>query len=214
MKFELRTYTRAELREIFHSDRTDLYRNRLRGAGYTFEKGGRGEGYWIKITGIPKPPSEFEKFARREFSCGPQTKIEAMQKFLFLLFYHEEYRYYPATYQKIFLEEVYQIEVSDQTLRNWKKKLIALNWIAIDEQDVKYYACNKGRRPREMEMEIYRSAWVQFYDRVSKGEDAGDVRIDIYHQNRGMPRKQFGFAENTLECDKMQELRNILENYN
>lgn len=211
MNFDIRTYTRAELQEIFHTDRTDIYRNTLKRAGYTFESGGRGQGYWIKITGLPEPPSEFEKFAKREFSCGPQTDFEAMQRFLFLLFFDKEYRYFPATYQKQFLKNHYQIEVSDETLRNWKKKLIELGWIAIDTDDAKYYACRKGQKPRGIEGEIHKAAWKQFYDRVSKGEDAGMVRGSIYHQNEGMPRKQFGFAENGIESEKLQELRNILK---
>ena len=59
--------------------------------------------------------------------------------------------------------------------------MIALNWIAIDTDDVKYYACRKGQRPSGMESENYKAAWKQFYDRVSKGEDAGAVRSSIYH---------------------------------
>lgn len=204
---ELRTYTRAELEVIFHTDRTDSFRRSLSRAGYTFESGGRGQGYWIKITGLPEPPSEFKLFAKREFAAGPQTDFETMQKFLFLLSYHEEYRYYPATYQAIFLKEVYNIEITDQTLRNWKKKLTELNWIAIDTDDVKYYACRKGEKPSGMESENYKAAWRQFYDRVSKGEDADVVRGSIYHQNEGMPRRQFGFAENGIELKKLQELR-------
>ena len=214
MRLEQRTYTRAELQEIFHSDDTDVYKGRLTRAGYVFEKGGRGPGYWIKITGLPKPPSEFEKFAKREFSSGPQTKLEVMQKFLFLLFYHEEYKYFPATYQAQFLKEVFRIKVSDQTLRNWKRKLIELNWIAIDNQDIRYYTCRRGQRPSGIEGEIHKAAWRQFYARVSKGEDAREVRRSIYYQNEGMPRRQFGFAENGIEFTKLQELRKILEESN
>lgn len=39
---ELRTYTRAELEAIFHTDRTDSFRRSLTRAGYTFKSGGRG----------------------------------------------------------------------------------------------------------------------------------------------------------------------------
>lgn len=97
------------------------------------------------------------------------------------MFCHEEYRYYPATYQAQFLKEVYQIDVTDETLRNWKNKLIELNWIAIDTEDVRYYACRKGQKPSGMESENYKAAWRQFYDRVAKGEDADVVRSSIYH---------------------------------
>lgn len=41
-KLEIKAYTRAELQEIFHSGRTDVYRSRLNRAGYTFESAGRG----------------------------------------------------------------------------------------------------------------------------------------------------------------------------
>lgn len=111
--FELRTYTRAELQEIFHSNDTDVYRNALKRTGYTFESGGRKQGYWIKITGLPKPPSPFELFAKREFSCGPQTNFEAMETHFFLLFYHPEYQFLPSNHQAKYLETNYKIEVSD-----------------------------------------------------------------------------------------------------
>lgn len=96
-------------------------------------------------------------------------------------------------------------------MRTWKKKLTYNNLIAIDKQDVKYYACRKNQKPREMESEEYKKGWREFYNRIEAGEDAGDVRRDIYYQNAGMPRKQFGFAENALTWDKMQELLHILE---
>ena len=41
-KFDIRTYTRAELQEIFQSNDTDVYRKALKRAGYTFESAGRG----------------------------------------------------------------------------------------------------------------------------------------------------------------------------
>lgn len=207
----MRTYSRAELEAIFYTDRTDSIKRSLTRAGYTFESGGRGQGYWIKITGLPEPPSEFEEFAKREFTCGPQTNFETMRKYLFLLFSHEEYRYYPATYQAQFLEEVYGDQISPQTLRSWKRKLIDYNLITIDTQDIKYYACNRRQRPREMKSKVYKDAWKEFYNRVEAGEDAGEVRRDIYYQNAGMPRKQFGFAENAITQDKLQELLHILE---
>lgn len=98
-KLEQRVYTRAELQEIFQSDDTDVYRGYLKRAGYTFESGGRGQSYWIKITGLPELPSEFEKFAKREFSCGPQTNFKAMKTYLFLLFNYPDFEFLPSNHQ-------------------------------------------------------------------------------------------------------------------
>lgn len=36
----------------------------------------------------------------------------------------------------------------------------------------------------------------------------------IFEENEGMPRKQVGFTENALKQEKLQELRDILENSN
>ena len=74
---QLRTYTRAELEEIFHTTRTDTIKRSLQRAGYTFESGGRGKEFTITITGLPEPPTPFEAFAKREFACGPQILSSA-----------------------------------------------------------------------------------------------------------------------------------------
>lgn len=55
-----------------------------------------------------------------------------------------------------------------------------LNWIAIDTDDIKYYACRKGQKPSGMESENYKEAWRQFYKRVADGENADMVRSSIY----------------------------------
>lgn len=88
--------------------------------------------------------------------------------------------------------------------------MIDLNWVALDETDCRYYACRKEQKPTEMEMEQYKRSWREFYEKVAEGADPGEERKEIYYKNGGMPRKQRGFAENALEQDKMQELRNIL----
>ena len=211
MRLEQRTYTRAELQEIFRSDDTDVYKGRLKRAGYTFEKGGRGPGYWIKITGLPKPPSEFEKFAKREFSSGPQTNFRAMETHLFLLFYEPEYQFLPSNHQAKYLERNYKIMVSDQSLRNWQNLLIDRNWIAKDKEKVKYFLCRKGMAPREITEEEYKKAWHKYFALTANGINRSTALHIIYENCGGMPRKQCGFAENGIEFRKLQELRNILE---
>lgn len=208
--FELRTYNRTELEEMFHTTRTDSMRRSLSRMGYEYTSAGRGKEYTITITKLATPPSKFEVFAKREFTCGPQTNFVEMETFFSLLMFHPEFRYYPATYQKQFLQEYYNIDISDQTLRNWKKKLLELNWITIDEDDCRYYACRKEKKPSEMEMEKYRKAWKVFYTRVAEGKPPGDARRDIYYQCHGMPRKQRGFIENAIEQEKLGDFKKVL----
>lgn len=134
-----------------------------------------------------------------------------METFFSLLLFDGEFRYFPATYQSQLLRERYNIHISDQTLRNWKKKLIDLNWIAVDENDCRYYTCRRGEKPTAIDMERHKKEWREFYSRMERGENPETVRREIYYRNNGMPRKQRGFAENAIEQDKMQELRKILK---
>lgn len=211
MKFEQRTYTRAELQEIFKSDDTDVYRKALKRMGYIIESGGKMQNYWIKIIGLPEPPSEFEKFAKREFSSGPQTNFKAMEAHLFLLFYEPEYQFLPSNHQAKYLERNYNIEVTDQSLRNWQNLLIERNWIAKDKEKIKYFLCRKGVPPREITEEEYKKAWHKYFALTAKKVDRSTALHIIYEDCEGMPRKQCGFAENGIEFRKLQELGKILE---
>ena len=206
-----RVYTRAELQEIFQSDRTDLYRSRLKRAGYTFESGGRGQGYWIKITGLPEPPSEFEKFVKREFSCGPQTNFKAMKTYLFLLFNYPDFEFLPSNHQAKYLKDNYNIAVRNQTLRNWQGLLIDRNWIAKDKASAKYYLCRKGESPREITEEEYKKAWHRYFALTASGIGRESALYEIFEEYDGMPRKQAGLIENALFLEKLQELWNVLE---
>lgn len=200
-----------ELEAIFQTSRIDSIKRSLNRAGYKFECAGRGKTCTITITALPQPPAPFQDFAMREFACGPQTNFEGMELFLSLLLFNPDFRYYPATYQAQYLKENYKVEISDQSLRNWKKKLVELNWIATDKNDYRCFACCKGKEPAKMDEEQYRNAWRQFYAAIQNGGQPDDARKDIYHQNHGMPRKQYGFQENAFELEKIDELRRILD---
>lgn len=92
--------------------------------------------------------------------------------------------------------------------------LINRNWIAKDKENVKYYLCRKGERPREISKEKYSTAWREFYARLGTGEDAKELRKEICDKYGGMPRKQCGLIENALEMDKLNELHRILSFFN
>ena len=137
---ELKTYSRTELEQLFNTSRTDSIKRSLERAGYTFQSSGRGRTYQIQITALPSPPSEFAAFAQKHFDCGEQTNFDVMELYFFLLFYHSEFRYFPAVYQSQYINENYSIEISDQTLRNWRRKLEEKNLISTDEEDAKFYS--------------------------------------------------------------------------
>ncbi len=209
---ELREYHRAELEEIFKTSRTDSITRSLKRAGYTYTTSGRCENYTITITALPEPPAPFEVFVKREFNCGPQTNFKAMQTHLFLLFYHPDYQFLPSNHQAKFLLDNYGIKVSDQSLRNWQNLLIDKNWIAKDKEHVKYVLCRKGESPREITRDEYIKAWQRYFALIADKVPRSTALHIIYTECGGMPRKQYGIAENALQQEKLQELRNILEN--
>lgn len=86
-----------------------------------------------------------------------------------------------------------------------------LNWIALDDTDCRYYACRKEQKPTEMEIEQYKRSWHEFYAKVANGADPGEERKELYYKNGGMPRKQCGLIENALESEKLNELKDILD---
>ena len=205
-----RIYTRSELEGIFQTTRMDSVKRSLNRAGYKFTSSGRGNTYTIKITELPEEVSPFQSFIMQEFGCAPQTNFQAMEKYFFLLFYDSNYQFLPSNHQAKKLEEIYKITVSDQTLRNWKKLLLDKNWIAQDEEKVRYLLCKRDELPREITKEEFAAVWKEFYARKSKGENPEDIRKEIYYKLDGLPRKQVGFTENALEKEKLDTLRSLL----
>ena len=207
---ELCTYTRAELTKIFETNRTDVIRRSLQRSGYSFESSGRGDDYKIKITALPKPPSEFEEFVIREFGCGKQTNFQIMQYHFYYLFCDPDYQYLPATSQAMFLKEHCNVQISSQSLINWQRLLTSRNWLAEDRDKVRYYICRKGEYPKEITQQEYRTIWTEFFQRVEAGEDAQELRIDIYGKHGGMPRRKYGLTGNAIEQAKLDKLYDIL----
>lgn len=149
---------------------------------------------------------------QKHFDCSERTNFDVMELYFYLLFYHFEFRYYPAVYQSQYIRENYGIEISDQSLRNWRQKLEKKNLISTDEEDTKFYACKRKQKPRIITEEEHKTAWREFYSRLEAGEHLDELRKEIYYKNDGMPRKQYGFSENALEHKILAELHRILEN--
>jgi len=207
---ELRTYTRAELEEIFKTSRTDSMKRSLSRAGYKFECSGRGSKYTLTITALPTK-SEFEIFAIKELGYGERTFFEVLEQYLYLLFYDLEYRYCSSDYQAQVLKEKYNLDISGQTLLNWKKHLREKNFIM--DADEKYCLCRSGEKPTEIPAEEYKKIIEELRQKIKDGEDETSARTDIYYKYGGMPMIRKGFQENLFEKEKLDRLHEILEEF-
>jgi hypothetical protein len=88
--------------------------------------------------------------------------------------------------------------------------LTSRNWLAEDENKVKYYLCRKGEYPKEITKQEYRAIWREFYQGIEAGEEEQEMRIDICQKYGGMPRRQYGLTRNAFERDKLDALYDIL----
>ena len=79
----MRTYTREELKEIFHTDRIDSIKSKLNRQGYTYEASGRGQELILTITGLPP---RFKTFCIEQLGFAPQTDFERLKVFLYRFF--------------------------------------------------------------------------------------------------------------------------------
>lgn len=150
---------------------------------------GGGKEFTITITGLPEPPAPFEVFAKREFAVRPANRLPGdATTYLPLVLSPGISVFTIKPLGEVFGND-YGITVSDQSLRNWQKLLINRNWITKDKENVKYYLCRKGERPREMQEKEYRTAWREFYARLGAGESGDELRKEIYYKYGGMPQK-------------------------
>lgn len=202
----MRTYNRMELENLLHTSRTDSIKRSLSRAGYTFTSKGRGKNYSITITGMP---DKFKEFAENELYYGEKTNFEGLKYYLYLLFYDEEFCYFAYEYQAQVLKEKYNISVCGETLRNWKKHL--KEYLFITDDNEKYFACKSNQKPREVDRAVHKEAWAEFYKRLENQENAADLRREMYYKYDGVLRKRYGFAENAIEQDKLNRLKQILE---
>ena len=209
----MRTYKRTELETIFHTSRIDSIKRSLERAGYTFESTGRGQESTISITALPTPPTPFEAFAKREFGCGPQTNFQAMENHFFLLLYHPEYQFLPSNHQANYLEKNCGIKISDQSLRNWQKLLIDKNWMAKDNERIKYVLCRKGELPREISEELYKKAWHTYYALIENGTNRSAALHILFEKYGGMPRKQNGLVEKRLRTTQIAGIEEYFGEY-
>ena len=80
---DMRTYTREELVELYHTDRIDSIKSKLNRQGYTYSACGRGQTFTLTISGLPP---RFKTFCMEQLGFAPQTDFERLKVFLYNFF--------------------------------------------------------------------------------------------------------------------------------
>ena len=198
-----KNYSRAELVQLFGTNRIDAIKNKLDRDGYDYTACGRGNDLIISITGCTKP---FEVFCKEELNIPAQTNIDRLKKFLKRLFFDDKFARLP------FAAMEREVGISCQTISKWIKILVAANLITLSNGEYIYYI---SRRVNMDDLEIiditeqqYKDAWAAYWEGRDDGYFLSVNRL--YNINEGTPHKRGMMIENAFEKERMEKLRELL----
>ena len=204
---DMRTYTREELVELYHTDRIDSIKSKLNRQGYTYSACGRGQTFTLTISGLPP---RFKTFCMEQLGFAPQTDFERLKVFLYNFFFDDDYRQLPiVTMARILEKEFY---ISYQTLSNWIDKLEKANLIHRSMAEFNYYAFGKDECGNPIEIpiteQLYKKAWNEYW----KGNEYSycEALACMNEVIKGTPKK-FGVIDlNAFDEQIIEELKSIL----
>ena len=205
---DMRTYTREELVELYHTDRIDSIKSKLNRQGYTYSACGRGQTFTLTISGLPP---RFKTFCMEQLGFAPQTDFERLKVFLYNFFFDDDYRQLPiVTMARILEKEFY---ISYQTLSNWIDKLEKANLIHRSMAEFNYFAFGKDECGNPIEIpiteQLYKKAWNEYW----KGNEYSycEALACMNEVIKGTPKK-FGVIDlNAFEESITEELKEILQ---
>ena len=204
---DMRTYTREELVELYHTDRIDSIKSKLNRQGYTYSACGRGHTLTLTISGLPP---RFKTFCIEQLGFAPQTDFERLKVFLYNFFFDDDYRQLPiVTMARILEKEFY---ISYQTLSNWIDKLEKANLIHRSMAEFNYFAFGKDECGNPIEIpiteQLYKKAWNEYW----KGNEYSycEALACMNEVIKGTPKK-FGVIDlNAFDEQTIEELKSIL----
>lgn len=208
MMLSTRSYTRAELIEIYGTDRLDSIKRRITNDGYKYTMAGRGKDFVLTIT---EQPPRFRTFCIEELGFLPQTDFKKLKRFLYRFFLDEEFMQLPCSEMERRLKE--EIGVCRQTIKKWLDKLVAANFISFSLIDFNYYKSTRGKDGLLMcetiEKSQYSKAWEIYWENRDEGYCA--AACSMYCYLGGTPHKKEVVNVNAFTLEKIKELQEILK---
>ena len=211
---ELRTYTRAELVEIFKTKRLDSIKEKLTRNGYEYVLSGRAERVTLTVT---KKPSPFRDYCIKELGFAPQTHFHKLQAFLYRFAFGEDFRQLPMTEMARQMKD--EISICDDTINAYIKQLIANDIVYRDEYNFNYFVIstdrNNNKSTKRIDKETYNKAWEIYREEKAKGNKKAYEKACA--SVGGNLHKNGVMLENAFGKKKFDELKKILkeekENY-
>lgn len=205
---DTRTYTRAELVEIFKTNRLDSIKDKLTRNGYEYVSSGRAERVTLTVT---KKPSPFRDYCIKELGFAPQTHFHKLQPFLYRFAFGEDFRQLPMTEMARQMKD--EISICDDTINSYIQQLIANDIVYRDESNFNYYVIstdrNGNKTTKRIDKETYSKANAIYWEEKAKGNKQAYLVASA--SIGGKPYKNGVILENAFGKKKFDELKKILK---
>lgn len=198
---ELRTYTKAELVEIFGTkDRLGLTR-KLQRYGIKYQTAGRGQSLTFTITETTDP---FKVFCIDELGYDGRTDFVKLRNFLYCFLNDDEFRAMPDEVKEHRMKEAGKT-MCRQTIAGYIAKLNAQNLIDCNSGEYIYYFAYKDTQ-RIATRQEYSEAWKQYWQDKADGADSMTAISFMRFKYGGVARKQAIPQINGIFLEKLNRL--------
>lgn len=213
LELEKRVYSRAELVDLFKTDRLDAIKAKIERAGYTYRSSGRGKSYTMEIQDLPME-DPFKKFCIETLGYDQRTEFPKLKVFLYYFLADDEFMTLQNNEMSKLIEDQTGIHISSDTISNYYDRLKARGWADHFYGEYVYYIYdNNEKKNRYISREEYCSIYREFWAivRAHKGDfSVADSKIRAKYGNK--PKKRFKELKTAFFNKEYDELWQILEN--
>ena len=199
----IKTYTRAELVQIYGTSRLDALKKKLDREGYIYTTSGRGNDLTLTITACTKP---FNVFCKEVLGFSAQTDFDKLKGFLERLLFDEAFASLPYAAMER------ESGISSQTISKWINHLAKKDVILLDTDDYIYYS---SRKVSKEDFEItyitqqeYKEAWKIYWE--NRPDGYSQAVCSMYNYLQGIPHKRAKIVKNAIWQERLNELWKIL----
>lgn len=202
---ELRTYTKAELVEIFGTQDRQGLKRKLNRYGIKYQTAGRGQNLTFTITETADP---FKVFCIDELGYDGRTDFVKLRNFLYCFLNDDEFRAMPDEVKERRMKEAGK-PMCRQTIAGYIAKLDAQNLIDRNSGEYIYYFAYKDKQ-RIATRQEYSEAWKQYWQDKADGADSMTAIWFMRFKHGGVARKQAMPQINGIFLEKLNRLNDAV----
>ena len=170
LELEKRVYSRAELVDLFKTDRLDAIQAKIKRAGYTYTSSGRGNTYTLEIQDLPMV-DPFKKFCIETLGYDQRTDFQKLKVFLYYFLADDEFMTLQHNEMSRIIEADTGIRISPATISNYFDQIKARGWSDHCPSEYVCYIYDKNLSENKyISREEYCAIYRKFYAIVRKNK--------------------------------------------